>query len=524
MMKKQDSGMRNTNFSILQKLTENLQEFSASPAFYINGISFSYMQFQQRIAVIQNHILSEIREEENYIGILSCNDIDTYASIFALWFSGKAFVPLNPLNPPARNTEIIQQMALKHILCPGDPSGISAQFLSSITDTKALKEGTSDIAEIQVSSESDAYVLFTSGSTGRPKGVRINRANLDAFYKAYLEFGPEYSFSDRFLQIYDISFDGSIPCYLVALCAGASVFTVPQDEIKYLYALRLMRDHALTVLKMTPSTLYYLRPFFNRINLPDVRVCIFGGEALPLALVEEWMKCVPNALIQNAYGPTEATIDSLMYNFNAGDFQKKSYKGIISLGKCFGDFEYAIINDSGTLADNGKEGELCLYGSQVMSGYWKDDEKTASAFFHWETAGQTEKFYRTGDLVYKDADGYFMYLGRADNQVQVQGYRVELGEIEHIARHVLGEINLAAVSVTNQYGNPEIILYIEGQEKQKQDGEKWQQEEIVLYLRSKLPHYMVPSRIIFMKELPLLASGKTDRKKLSEKANLYEID
>jgi D-alanine--poly(phosphoribitol) ligase subunit 1 len=506
--------MKNSSFIILEKLAESLQNFSDRTAFYIQGVSYTYRQFQQRISAIQNLIQLKVPEEVKYIGIFSHDHPDTYASIFAMWCCGKAFVPLNPLNPAERNLEIIRQMGLQHILSAGESTGLHAGSVQMVLNTKNLLDCDSGIRITDVPPETDAYVLFTSGSTGSPKGVRINRRNLDAFYRSYIDFGPEYTSEDRFLQIYDISFDGSVPCYLVALCAGAAVYTVPQDEIRYLYAYKLMSDHALTVLKMTPSTLYYFRPFFGRINLPMVRACLFGGEALPLALVEEWVKCVPNALIQNVYGPTEATIDSLIYNFNSGDFRNKASGGIVSLGKNFGDFEYAVINSSDIPVEGNEPGELCLHGAQVMCSYWNDEERTTEAFIYLESSNGPKKFYRTGDLVFKDTDGFFMYCGRLDNQVQIQGYRVELGEIEKHSKDFVGEKNLAAVEAHNNNGNPEIVLFIGGDEQA--------QEPILSYLQSRLPQYMLPSKIIFMEELPRLVSGKTDRKTLSEKAKLHE--
>jgi len=506
--------MITNNFNILNLLGENFIKYSEYPAFYIQGASYTYNQLKKRISAIQNLLLSEVPPDEKYIGILSHDHIDTYASIFAIWFSGKAFVPLNPLNPPKRNLDIIRQMGLKCILNAGGTRGMDIESLQIIRQTAELNDIDALPLIREASSETDAYVLFTSGSTGHPKGVRINRGNIDAFYKAYLDFGPEYYYSDRFLQIYDISFDGSVPCYLVALCAGASVFTVPQDEIKYLYAFKLMKEQELTVVKMTPSTLFYLQPYFKSIQLPGLRVCLFGGEALPASVVEEWMKCVPNALIQNVYGPTEATIDCLMYNYNAGKFQKKSDGGIISLGNGFGDFEYAIIDAEGAQVSQGRKGELCLHSTQVMSGYWNNEELTERAFISLEATAGTKRFYRTGDIVSRDTDGFFMYHGRIDSQVQIQGYRVELEEIEKHARDISGELNVAAVQVTNINGNTKIVLFIGGNELP--------QDLIINEMQLKLPNYMIPSRIIFRNELPRLSNGKTDRRKLSEIAEEYE--
>jgi amino acid adenylation domain-containing protein len=507
--------MNKNSFLILKILLDSIRNYPDRQAFYIDGNSYTYQHFHRRIAAIQKHIFAAVDESEKYVGVLTYDHPDTYASLFAVWFSGKAFVPLNPLNPAARNHEIINRMELRYVLSSRDPAIPEINSSSSVLNTSVLEDMDSEIQTIVTSHQKDAYVLFTSGSTGLPKGVRINRRNIDAFYRSYISFGPLYTHTDRFLQIYDISFDGSIPCYLVALCTGAAVYTVPQDEIRYLYALKLMKEQDLTVVKMTPSTLFYLRPYFDRIHLPQVRVCIFGGESLPLEIIEEWMNCVPNAIIQNAYGPTEATIDSLMYNFNSGEYQGKSEAGIISLGRDFGDFQYAVITPDGTPVNNREQGELCLHGSQVMSGYWNDEEKTLRAFIQLETSDGIKKFYRTGDLVSRDSDGFFMVHGRIDNQVQIQGYRVELGEIELHARNASGRQNLAAVPTRNKNGNTEIVLFIGGDEMPKQ--------AILSRLQIILPHYMIPSKIFFIKEIPQLSSGKIDRKVLSEIAERHEI-
>ncbi len=506
--------MSGNDFGISKLITENLSRFSERRAFFIKGESFSYAQFAERVAVIQDHLLNEIPSWQEYIGVLCKDHIDTYASIVALWLSGKAFVPLNPLNPPERNTGIRKRMNLQYILSPGEPAGLDPESPELSVDTLKLKNRGFGIVCTECPDDTDAYVLFTSGSTGSPKGVRISRKNLDSFLSSYLSFTPGYSADDRFLQMYDLSFDGSVPCYLVPLCTGASVYTVPQDEIKYLYALKLITDHHLTVLKMTPSTLNYLRPYFSRILLPDVRLCLFGGEALPVDLTEEWMKCIPNARIQNVYGPTEATIDALMYDYNAGEHPGRSVNGVISLGRSFGDFEYILLGSAGKPVQKGESGELCLSGSQVMSGYWDDEEKTNKAFIEIVNGKSTRRYYRTGDLVSADSQGYHYFHGRVDDQVQVQGFRVEPGEIEKHSRDISGMKNLAVVPYTNRNGNRQLALFIAGEEQPA--------EPILSYLKEKLPHYMLPSAVFFTESLPELSSGKTDRRKLSEIAGSNE--
>jgi len=505
--------MNSESFNILEKLKESIRAYPENLAFFIKGKSYTYRQFQARISGILQRIQTQIPLEEKYVGILSLDHFDTYASVFALWISGKAFVPLNPLNPTERNQSIISQMELKHILYAGKLDGLNLESSQICINTAEIPDSDSEIIITESSGLNDAYVLFTSGSTGTAKGVRISRKSLDAFYKSYTSFGPPYSSSDRFLQIYDISFDGSIPCYLVPLCTGASVFTVPQDEIKYLYALKLMKDNDLTVVKMTPSLLTYLKPYFTKINLPAVRCCIFGGEALPLKLTEEWMKCIPNSLIQNAYGPTEATVDALMYTINPGQIPIKSLNNVISLGCGFGDFKYKLINSEGQEVIENEVGELCLNSDQLMTSYWNDEEKTNKAFITLPIDEGEAKFYRTGDLASVDSDGFYFYHDRIDNQVQIQGYRVELGEVESQAGKV-SHNPLAAVVVKSKRDIQIIVLFVEGNEFSTND--------LIAHFNAVLPAYMIPSKIIFLSKLPVLNSGKIDRKKLTEMALLYE--
>jgi non-ribosomal peptide synthetase component F len=349
--------------------------------------------------------------------------------------------------------------------------------------------------------------MFTSGSTGKPKGVRISFANLNAFIRDFMAY-PGYAFTpaDRFLQIYDLSFDASVHCYAVPLTLGASVFTVPPDGIKYLEAYRLMRDFDLTFAKMPPSTLQYLKSYFDQIRLPLLRYCLLGGEAFPAALVEEWEKCIPNALIQNVYGPTEACINCTIYDWNAPGGSKKEHLGTGSIGKAFGSNRTLVVDTEGREATAGKEGELLVAGDQVSPGYWQRPDLDRKAFL--ELGPDGARYYRTGDLVVRDEEGDLLYLGRNDEQVQVRGYRVELGEIEMIAADFLKDSAVVAFGRQGEAGDMEILLAVESaQGKDLEDSLK-------KHLSGHLPPYMLPASILVLPEFPRLVSGKTDRRAL----------
>ena len=165
-----------------------------------------------------------------------------------------------------------------------------------------------------------------------------------------------------------------------------------------------------------------------------------------------------------------------------------------------------IIREDGALVDGQEKGELCVAGDQITPGYWNNDEKNASSFFMYDGM----RYYHTGDLCYWDKSGNIMYSGRIDQQAKIQGFRVELGEIEHHARQFYqNEHRVIAIAFQNAKNLTEIALFVEA----KQEDTK----QLLDYLRSKMPQYMIPTRILFEPEFPLNKSEKVDRNALKQK-------
>lgn len=499
------------SFDFLERIFQNLSFEKERKAFYIRETWYSYGELASVVAGIQD-ILSELEADEGHVGLYLQDDIYTYASILALWMTGLAFVPLTPLFPAARNRKILEQTtpgALLHSTSlPGELHISGCRILR--TDRVSIVSGNAPVL-YDFGKEKDAYVMFTSGSTGEPKGVRISFANLNAFIRDFISY-PVYSFSreDRFLQIYDLTFDASIPCYTVALSVGASVYTVAPGGIKYLEAYKLMKEQELTFVKMPPSTLFYLRKHFSGIHLPAVKYCLFGGEAFPAQLADEFEACIPNALIQNVYGPTELTVNCHIYDWNSPGSRRKKHRGIVSIGRAFGTNRMMIEakEQSSRAAEQKGElpvsGELMVTGEQVSPGYWRDSEPDGNSFYLLEKDGSKHRYYRTGDQVGMDEEGDLFFLGRGDEQVQVRGYRVELGEIESLARSWMKGINVMAAALEKQTGEMQIVLLLESEDRDTLPLRE--------YLSDQLPSYMLPEDIITMKHFPRQVSGKTDRK------------
>ena len=488
--------------NILTLIIHSIEKFPSQNAFSIHEEHYAYQLLGQNLTKIRCELI-RTDYHNTKVGLVINDDLETYASIISLWLEGNCYVPLHPNWPLERCLDICEQVELDLIL---DSSEKSRYENVQVLKTSEL-EYTVDCFEPKqgVSDDELAYILFTSGSTGKPKGVMMMRKNVAAFMDSFWQTGIEITEKDRCLQCFDLTFDVSVQGYLVPLTKGACCYTVPHGQIKYIYASGLIEDHQLTFGAMAPSMLRYLKPYFEEIDATSLKSCILTAEACPLNLMEDWYNCATNTEIYDFYGPTECTVYCTYYKLNKGG-KNKTLNGIISIGKPLSNCIGLILDEKGNELPVGEKGELCIAGDQVTKGYWKNEEKDASAFFFKEVNGENMRFYHTGDLCYKDEDGDILYSGRLDHQAKIQGFRVEMGEIEWHAREFLGEKNVVCMAFENKDGLTEIAMFMETEE--------FNPEEMIAYMRTKMPSYMIPTRLFFVPVFPLNANDKTDKVKL----------
>ncbi len=485
---------------MIKKIFNAFKKHKDKPAFCFDNKIFSYKVLGSMIAGIQN-LLKETGNQP-LVGIVANSDVETYAAVFACLFSNKGFVIINPDNPVSRNEDVIEQSAI-HFILTSNPNFLLPQNVQLIDTSNAASNHTLNFDEPQP--ENIAYILFTSGSTGKPKGVPISVKNLSAFLESFVALPFEINAQDKFLQMFDLTFDVSVATTLIPALYGASVYPVSGKQVKYLEVYRLLEEEEISFATVVPSVLGLLKPYFSDIHLEKLKYCVVTAEASHQELLTQWQKCVPNTEIWNLYGPTEATIWCTAYHWIAEN--SEIYNGMIPIGKALKNVENVIIDKHKNIVSQGEKGELCLTGHQITEGYLNNETRNRESFIRIND----KKFYKTGDLTFVNSEGDIMYCGRMDHQVQIQGFRVELGEIEYHARMFCGLNNVAAIPKKNSDGYYEIYLFL--------DKYKGEIKDVKAYLKKNLPDYMVPSHIEILENMPLTKSDKIDRKKLVEFLN-----
>ena len=498
------------------RILEIARDHPARIALIIDGESWTYGELVAAALGVAGHFSTVFDDEPQPItAVMAQRHVSSYIGILAARFSGHAYVPLNVNHPCQRNATILKSSGAQRVVC----GEFAAASLREITSAAGISEDALSVigcgerkvdhdiyssvqAPEREQSLSDlAYILFTSGSTGNPKGVPIQNAQLEAYLKAagsIVDVQPD----DRFSQTFELTFDLSVHDLFLCWENGATLVVASEKELRMPSA--YIRDHAITCWFSVPSLAYQVRLQEDLIPgaFPRLRSSLFCGEALPTVVATEWAQAAPNSVVENWYGPTEATIACSRFILTGESIADDT----VPIGKAFDDMELLVLDSEQRPMPNGEPGELFLSGAQVATGYLDDPEKTAASFM---TLPGGKQAYRTGDRAVVDEDGDVRFLGRVDNQVKVRGFRIELGEIEAALRTASSGLNAIALAWP---GGAEIATSIVAAlETGDADTAAIQQQ-----ISMTLPDYMVPAMIFCVPEFPKNASGKIDRRGLGE--------
>jgi non-ribosomal peptide synthetase component F len=293
---------------------------------------------------------------------------------------------------------------------------------------------------VPVGPEHIGYIEFTSGTTGAPKGVMIPCGAVSHFLDCVQDRYAMTSL-DRAAGITEITFDLSVFDMFATWNVGAALLLVPSSQL--MGPARFIQRQKATVLLTVPSVASYMKrmKMLAPGSLPSLRLSLFCGEPLPELSAMHWQAAAPNSIVENIYGPTEATVACTWQRYTGPECATPG-RGVIAIGAPFPGTELCIVDEVLQEIHGNEPGELLLAGPQLSSGYFDQEEMTCSRF----PVLRGKRWYRTGDLAYRDSSRTYHHLGRIDNQVKVRGHRVELEEVEGHLREVYGTDAVAAVA------------------------------------------------------------------------------
>jgi len=461
----------------------------------------TYRELNKRANQLAHYLQNLGAESEILVGLCMKRSVEWVVSLLGILKSGAAFVPMDPIYPVERLVFMLQNARASLVVTSEELldrlSGYSGRRVCLDREDSSIARESEQNPDNAMSAAQLAYMVFTSGSTGSPKGVMIDHQGLVNLTLAQID-AYDVRPGTRFLQTFSLGFDASIAQITRPLCAGATLQLAPEQSLlPGPEMIRLLLDTGVSHLNLPPSLLQLL----PTEELPEVKVVIVGGEACPAELVNRW---APGRRFLNAYGPTEATVGSTIYECVA-DGQPPP------IGRPIANKQTYILDHHLQPVPVGVSGELYIGGIGLARGYWDRPDLTAESFIPNPFSGEPgARMYRTGDLAQYLPDGNIRFLGRIDQQVKIRGYRVELGEIEAVlGGHPSIHQAFALVRQEPETENRRLVAYAVPNQKPMPTV-----SELQVFLKEKLPDYMVPSAFIVLDDIPLTASGKVDRSAL----------
>ncbi|WP_083484984.1 non-ribosomal peptide synthetase [Paenibacillus ihumii] len=449
------------------------------------------------------------------IPIMMERSADVLPAMLGVLKTGGAYLPIDPQYPEERIRFILQDAQAQIIVTTSQlavklnsvisQAGMKEPAVICIDDWLAEPCDSVNNLNVEVKPDDLAYVIYTSGSTGNPKGALIEHAGLVALIPYLIDrFGltPD----TRVLQFASISFDASVYEWIGTLTVGGTLVVLSEEELPpYADISDVLERKNINLAMLPPSVLKTMK----KRGLPDLQTIVSAGEACTPDIVEDWGQ---ERIFLNAYGPTEVTIICSVGTCRPG---KK-----VTIGRPVYNKRLFVLNPFGQPVPVGVPGELWVGGVGLARGYLNREELTRERFVYKELvmgdghAPQTERLYKTGDIVRWTPGGELLFIGRSDDQVKIRGYRIELGEIEHQLRQYPG-IRQCLVRAWHDGHYQKLAAYYTSSQEPEE-------AELAQHLSSVLPSYMVPSYFCRLESFPLNTNGKVDRLALPHPNTMWQ--
>lgn len=495
--------------NILEYLESTVERFPDKIAFSDHDHALTFREFEDRAKRIGTYFAEKGSFREPIIVYME-KSVDFIAACFGVVYSGCFYIPIDDEMPRRRIELILKNTQSNYMICDEHTKEMAEELDfagSRISYDECIQTETALAVLSRVREEvldiDPVYVFYTSGSTGVPKGVvGCHRGVID--YIDHLSDVLGYDETCVFANQTPLYWDASMKEIYATLKYGATTYLVPKELFMFpIQLVEFLNENKINTINWVVSALTMISAFgtFETIKPQHLRLVTFCGEVFPIKQFNIWKEALPGVEFYNLYGPTETTGVSTYYHadhlFAEGE--------AIPIGRAFANMQILLMDDKGQEVPDGDTGEICIRGSGVSLGYFRDTGKTKDVFIqNPQNPYYFDRIYRTGDMAYRNSQGDLVFASRLDHQIKHMGHRIELGEIEADVNTVDGIQNCCCVYIE---GKEKIVLFYVG------DMEKG---ELTKELKKRLPRYMLPNAIIPLDAMPLTLNGKMDRRKMKE--------
>lgn len=491
------------------------------PVYNCLGEVHTYGQLKQDSDSIANYIDSLNLEEGSPILVFGAQSYDMMATFVALSKSGHAFIPVDVHSAPERISDIIE-IGQPSAVIAIEPLIVAVEGLPVISfdEIEKVKEAANNYQMSHpVKGDENYYIIFTSGTTGKPKGVQISHDNLLSFTN-WMISDQEFATPDKpqMLAQPPYSFDLSVMYWAPTLALGGTMYALPKElvsDFKQLFS--AITSLSVGIWTSTPSfvDMAMLSDDFCQEKMPNLTHFYFDGEELTVSTAKKLMSRFPDAIIVNAYGPTEATVALSAIRITKEMVEKG---GRLPIGYTKPDSPTFILDEDLNEVADGQSGEIIVTGPAVSKGYINNPEKTKEAFFTYK--GQPA--YHTGDLGAFNENHVLTYGGRLDFQIKYGGYRIELEDVsQQLKQSPLVDTAVAVPRYNSEHKVQNLLAFVVLKDGIRQGFERDIDvtKAIKESLKDTMMTYMMPSKFIYRDQLPMTPNGKTDIKALINEVN-----
>jgi amino acid adenylation domain-containing protein len=494
----------------LHELFERQAALTPSAAAVVSGGErLTYAELDSRANRLANHLRAGGVGPETRVAILMERSAELVVSILGVLKAGGCYVPLDAQYPRERIAYTLDDSGASLILTQarlaGRLPGTAARVLKVDAEWERVARASGEKPAGGACSQNLVYVIYTSGSTGAPKGVMVSHRELVNYLvwcRGVFEVGEGHGSPIHA----PVAFDGTKTSLFFPLTVGQSLLMIPEESGVEGLVESFRSGDRYSLVKLTPAHLDVLSQELSGAELEGrARTLIVGGEALWGENLRHWIRHAPGTRLIQEYGPTETTVSSCWYEIP----RDESLSGAVPIGRPISNTQVFILDGAGNPAPVGATGEVYIGGAGLARGYWNRPALTAERFvpdpFSREAGA---RLYKTGDLAKFLPDGNVEFVGRADSQVKLRGFRVEPGEIEAVLCQHPSVAEAAVVVRTDGGGQKCLVAYVAGEQQTPPAA------ALREHLKAKLPEHMIPSAFVALDRLPLTPNGKVDRKAL----------